>query len=74
MRRDAPKVAAMMNRGSLSAAAGFVDPVAVDAGVATFSRMNDTHGALPGWRLTDIVGLEMWLRHLQIAGGPAEVQ
>ena len=64
MRRDAPRVAALFDRGCCSVRAGFVDARALDHVARTFASMTDTEGALPGWRLSDLAGLELWLRML----------
>ena len=68
MRRDAPHAVEWLNRDSLSVLAGFVEVSSVDRAASTFARMNDTEGASPGWRLTDLAGLELWLQHLQTFG------
>lgn len=63
MRRDAGDVAALVRPDSLSVRYGFVDPAALERLPSTYAHMNDDDGALPGWRLTDLAGLELWLRH-----------
>ena len=65
MRRDARSIAKSMSFGSLSARLGFVDPRAVQHTVDIAAAMNDTDGPMPGWRLTDLAGLEAWLRSVQ---------
>jgi len=62
MRRDAARVEALLRPECLAARAGFVDAAALTGLASTFARMNDDDGASPGWLLTDIAALELWLR------------
>jgi len=43
--------------------AGFVDGAVLDRSLHAFATIGDDDGAAPGWRLTDVVGLELWLRN-----------
>jgi len=67
MRRDAPHVAALLHPECHSVRSGFVVFAALDRAARAFASMNDTDGARPGWRLSDLAGLELWLRMLSFA-------
>jgi asparagine synthase (glutamine-hydrolysing) len=63
-RRDHPAIARLLAPDCLSVRAGFVDGNVLEESVGKFATtVADDEGALPGWALTDVVGLELWLRN-----------
>jgi len=62
MRRDVTKVLNMFTRDCLSVQYGLVDPAELGRAAATFATTSDDAVALPGWRLMDLAGLELWLQ------------
>jgi asparagine synthase (glutamine-hydrolysing) len=68
MRRDGAQVVRMITRDSLAVRFGVLDARAFDRVEATFARLRDDAAAPPGWRLTDLAGIEQWLR--QFFGTP----
>ena len=62
MRRDASQVVEKLTCDSLAVRFGFVDADAFHRVAPTFARLTNDAGAPPGWRLTDLAGIEQWLR------------
>lgn len=60
-RREAARVASMLTPNAASVRAGIVHPND-DALVAAYAGLDDAAGPLPGWRLADLLGLELWLQ------------
>jgi asparagine synthase (glutamine-hydrolysing) len=69
MQRDGEQVVRMLARDSLAVRFGFLDAGAFDRVAGTFARLTNEAGAPPGWRLTDLAGIEQWLQ--QFFGTPA---
>ncbi|HUK33451.1 MAG TPA: asparagine synthase-related protein, partial [Vicinamibacterales bacterium] len=61
-RREAARVAAMLTPKAAAVRAGIVDSDGLGQLVTTCARLDDEMGPLPGWRLADLVGLEVWLQ------------
>jgi asparagine synthase (glutamine-hydrolysing) len=61
MRRDGARVVQMLTHDSLAVRFGFLDARALDRVTPTFARLTDD-AAPPGWRLTELAGIEQWLR------------
>ena len=47
----------------LATRAGFVDSRVLRESLKTMAPAGDENSAAPGWSLTDVVGLELWLKH-----------
>jgi asparagine synthase (glutamine-hydrolysing) len=62
MRHDAAQVLSMLGRDGLAVRNGYVDAGALDRVAPTFATLAGDAGAPPGWRLTDLAGLELWVR------------
>jgi hypothetical protein len=69
-RRDAERVAAMLTPHAACVRAGIVDPGARARLVAASTSTDDEYGPQAGWRLMDLVGLELWLQQY-FGGRPA---
>jgi asparagine synthase (glutamine-hydrolysing) len=70
MRRDVIRLEALLRSQCLAAQAGFVDSSALAHLPSTFDRLSDNDDAgSPGWLLTDLAGLEIWLRRY-FSGAP----
>jgi len=62
MRRDVRRLEALIRPECLAVQAGFVNPAALSQLASTFDCLNDNDGPSAGWLLTDLAGLEIWLR------------
>lgn len=60
MQRGRPDLARLLPRDCLAARAGLVDADVLENALPT---IDDEEGGLPGWHLTDVAGLELWLRN-----------
>jgi asparagine synthase (glutamine-hydrolysing) len=60
--RGAAQVASMLTPEAACVQVGIVDLSRRDALVTTSADLDDDAGPQPGWRLADVVGLEVWLR------------
>ena len=64
MRRCCDDVAQMLSPDSLAIRRGFVDGARLGDARRTFAALGDDgDAALPGWRPTDLISLELWLRN-----------
>jgi len=52
----------LLEAESLATRAGFVDPRVLRESLRTMTPAGDQYSAAPGWPLTDVVGLELWLQ------------
>ena len=53
----------LLEADGLATRAGFVDSRVLRESLKTMAPAGDEHSAAPGWSLTDVVGLELWLKH-----------
>jgi asparagine synthase (glutamine-hydrolysing) len=63
MRQGHADLTSLLSRDCLAVRMGLVDGSVLEESVGEFSRRDDNEGTLPGWHLTDVVGLELWLRN-----------
>jgi hypothetical protein len=64
MRQSRDEVARLLSHDCLAVRRGIVDAASLDEAMRIASMLGDhDNTALPGWRPTDLVGLELWLRH-----------
>ena len=52
----------LLEADSLATRAGFVDSRVLRESLPAMAPSGEEHSAAPGWPLTDVVGLEMWLQ------------
>jgi hypothetical protein len=72
MRSDHAELAGLVSGHSLAVRAGFVDGEQLNSALEMFANAGDDRNELPGWRLTDVAGLELWLRNFFDRGLMAE--
>ena len=53
----------LLEAGGLATRAGFVDSRVLRESLPAMAPGGDEENAGPGWSLTDVVGLELWLKH-----------
>jgi asparagine synthase (glutamine-hydrolysing) len=63
LRNEHQHLARLLSADCLAVRAGFVDGRALREWLPTLTSVGEESTALPGWRLTDVVGLELWLRN-----------
>jgi asparagine synthase (glutamine-hydrolysing) len=61
-RHDARRVLGMLHRDCLAVRTGFIDAGALNRLEAACANLTSDESALPGWRPTDLAGLELWLQ------------
>src|SRR5947208_318172 len=62
LRNQHQHLAGLLSGDCLAVRAGFVDGRVLREWLPTLASIDEQQAALPGWRLTDVVGLELWLR------------
>ena len=62
LRNQHQHLAGLLSEDCLAVRAGFVDGRVLREWLPTLASIDEQQAALPGWRLTDVVGLELWLR------------
>jgi hypothetical protein len=72
MRSGHAELAGLVSRHALAVRAGFVDGGQLGRAIEMFANAGDNRVELPGWRLTDLAGLELWLRNFFDHGRIAE--
>lgn len=63
LRQGCADLARLVPRDGLAVCAGLVDGDILHESLGSLVPAGDAHGVAPGWRLTDVVGLELWLRN-----------
>ncbi len=61
--REHAEMARLMSRDCLSVRAGFVDGKLIEQSVGALKHRIAAGDTQAGWQLTNVVGLELWLRH-----------
>ena len=62
LRNEHEQLAQLVHENCLAVRAGFVDGTALKHWLPALTSIDGQDSALPGWRLTDLAGLELWLR------------
>jgi asparagine synthase (glutamine-hydrolysing) len=63
MRQGHTDLASLVPRDCLAVRMGLVDGRILEESIGALSAIDGNEGMLPGWHLTDVVGLELWLRN-----------
>ncbi len=72
MRQSRADFSRLLPRDCLAVRGGLVDSNVLEEALRTFETLDDNEESPPGWRLTDVTGLELWLRNFFGSGLQAD--